>query len=345
MSDMNSNNNNGGNNSLELSFDIDSILNKNKRRPKFKFEYLKDGVQSFRILPSFDAANRQLEHSYSVHWLTTENGKPAKVLCTYPTERFCPVCHQNRETKEMLEVAKKANPTSENTKRLMEAERRTSLSKSVYYNAVNASGEPVILELNSTVSKLLEQLIVDAALKKNFDPTALRGGVWFEFTKSGKGRDSVRVDFRRVSKLVDGEMVDILDRSPMAEDLIARLPNAVANIHDPKTMWIRTVSSSDLSDYLKGLKPLPEANTASSKPGMSVAGATSHDAESADAYAQKRGAVPTAVAATSTQVNQSSSSTQSPSGGAGKSISDFKAEAERLQALAMGGGSKPNGNN
>lgn len=306
-----------------LGFDIESLTNKGKKRSKHTFEYLKEGVHAYRILPSFNPADRRLEHTYSVHWLTGETGKPMKVLCTYGAERYCPICLAYRETKKTHEHAKLSDPNSENTRQLAESERKLSGSKSIYYNAVNASGEPVVLELNSTASKDLENLIIEAVQKKGFDPTALNGGVWFEFTKKGKGRDSVRVDYRRISKLVNGDMVDVLDRTAFSDELVARLPNAVANIHDPKNLWIKEYTSAQLSDFLRG-KPLPVNNSYVGAPTADESQEIRSEASPAPVSVASRTSIPTPVAATSVSTG-------------GKTVEDYRAEAEKLKRLSSNG--------
>jgi len=254
---------------------LEALLNKGKRKPKVKFEYLKPGKQFFRILPSFDPTNRRIEASYSMHWLTGENGKSVKVQCTYYSEKYCPICEAKKATEELLNHAKQTAPEAENTKRLAEAAQKLGVSRSTYYNAVNAAGEHCVLELNSTVSKALEALIIKAHTENNFDAVAINGGVWFEFEKIGKGRDSVRVDYKRITKMVDGEMVDTRDRSALSEDLVARLPQSAVKLNDPKNLYIKTYSAAELADYLKG-KPLPNTNY---QQGASSSSSSSEDQE------------------------------------------------------------------
>lgn len=316
---------------MDLDY-LDALMNKGKRSPKCKFEYLKDGTQVYRILPSFDPADRRMEHTYAVHWLTGENGKPMKALCTYFTERFCPLCAAHRETKTAYEHSLATNgPEASNTKHLAQSLQKLSSSKTIYYNAVNMAGEPVVLELNSTVSKALEALIIEAATKKGFDPLALKGGVWFTFTKTGKGRDSVRVDYRRTMKVVEGDMAEILDRTPFSDELIARLPQAVANIHDPKTLWIREYTSAQLGDYLKG-KPLP--NPFKRAEGSSITQVATQEAGSSVETSQQ------ISSGTTQEAPKSVTPVATPQAAPGVDFGKYAAEAERLKRLAaLTGGS------
>lgn len=302
-------------NQIDLGFDIEALINKGKKRSKYKFEYLKDGTQAFRILPSFDPANRRLEHTYALHWLSDAEGKSIKTLCTYYTEKFCPICNAHKDTKASYDHAVASDPNSVNTKNLAAALQKLSVSKANYYNAVSSSGEPVILELNSTVTKALEALIIEAYQKKGFDATAIKGGVWFEFTKTGKGRDSVRVDYKRLSKLIEGEMVDILDRSEIGPELVARLPTSVANIHDPKVLYIKEFSSSELSDYLRGI-PLPSQRPVSEVRSPAVSYTPAAETVKEEILKEER----TVVEAISTT--------------APAALNDYASHAERLKKLA-----------
>lgn len=327
-------------NGIELGFDIEALINKGKKRNKYKFEYLKEGAQGFRILPSFDPSNRRIESTHAVHWLTGENGKIVKAACTYYTEKFCPLCTAHKETKEAYDHASKSDPTSQNTKRLAEAMKKLSVSRSTFYNAVNASGEPVILELNQTVAKLLEGLIIEAYQKKNFDATALAGGVWFEFTKVGKGRDSVRVDYKRLSKMVEGELVDVLDRTALSPDLLARLPTAVANIHDKKTLWIKECSSQELADYLRG-KPLPNTNYGNAGAASTEETDDTEVGQAPDAEAAPVAQAPVQQAAPApapVKQVQSAAPVVATYAAPAKSLQDYASHAERLKKLA-----NPNG--
>ncbi len=239
---------------LELGFDLDALLNKSKKRSRYKFESLKEGSAIYRILPSFNPANRKLDETYNMHWLTGSSGNPMKVACTYYTEKYCPICEAWKAAKEAYESARKESPDGAHAKRLAEAEQRLRKSRYVYYNALNAANEPVILQLSSTVSGLLDKKIIEAVQEKSFDPTALKGGVWFKFSKQGKGRESVAVDFNRISATdADGEIVEKLDRRPVADDLASQLPGLVADLTNTEILWIKTFSSKELADYLRGV--------------------------------------------------------------------------------------------
>ena len=283
-----------GNETLELGFDLEALINKGKRRPKVKYESLKEGTQGFRILPPFNPARRDLNYTYHVHWVQGASGL-IKVMCTYYTEKYCPLCEQHKSVTETLERLKKENPKSEQISMLQEAEQKLRKSRTVYYNAVNSNQEVVVLQLSSTVSQLLDKKIIEAAQKKQFDATSLKAGVWFEFTKSGKGRDSVTVDFRRISKEVNGELVEVLDRTPIKVEVVENIETLVTEIHKPEALWIKTFTARQLADYLRGVL-LEEAN--------------------------------------GNKANEADSSDEAPSAPPPSGMSDAQAEATRLRSLA-----------
>ena len=235
-----------------LGFDLDSILGGKKSKTNFK--YLEEGSAVYRILPPFDPANRQLSAEHNFHWVQDAGGKNIKVQCTYYTEKYCPMCTASKELEKARDAAKAVDgEKSENYKRLNAAVMKVQKTKSIYYNALTLNNEVVVLQLSKTVSDLLNKKLTEAVREKNQDPTALTSGYWFKFNKQGKGRDSVTVDFHRTSKIVEGEEVEVLNRTPVPAELIATLSEKVADLFSRKTMWIKEYSSVELADYLNGV--------------------------------------------------------------------------------------------
>lgn len=304
---------------------LEHILNKGKRRSRHKFESLKEGSTVYRILPSFNANNPQIEAVYRVHWLTGEEGRMTKVACTYYTERYCPLCEKHRETKDALQAAKATDPNSQNAKRLQEAEDKLRVSKAIFYNAVNAANELVVLQVSATVSGLLEKKIVEAVQQKGFDPLAVNGGVWFRFTKQGKGRDSVTVDYNRISvKDADGEIAEKLDRRALPEELTARIASDSADIHSPGTVYVNEYSSAELAAYLRGT-PLPSRRRTDA---VAAPSASNQASESSNSMTSTRGAV-TADVEDDVPIEPAGRS----GAAATKSAADYAAEAERFRRL------------
>lgn len=303
---------------LNLGFDLDSILG-NKNKSKFAFKYLEEGVAVYRILPPFDPANRQLSAEHNFHWVQDEATKNIKVQCTYYTEKYCPLCNAAKEIETARDAVKATEgDKSENYKRLNAAAMKVQKTKSIYFNALTLNNEVVILQLSSTVAALLNKKLAEAVSEKNQDPTLVTAGYWFKFSKVGKGRDSVTVDFHRTSKIVDNEEVEVLNRTPVPAELIATLPEKVANLFDRKTMWIKEYAGVELADYLKGI-PLKDKYK---KQGQSEGSIAQDVARNYADEAPKDGG--------------GYAKAEENSAPANNAVDAFAAEASRLRALAQG---------
>jgi hypothetical protein len=267
--------------SIELGFDLDALLNSGNKngglRRKTKTEYLKTGTAFYRILPSFDPVDRRINYEYYMHWITGENGQKMKVQCTKSTEGHCPLCDASKMNEESFERAKANGSSDEQIKRFEEAAKSLRASRSVYFNALNAAGEVVVLELNITATKLLAKKMEEAK-SLNFDPTHPKTGVWFKFSKAGSGRDAYEVDFKKISIMVDGESAEKRDRTPIADDLLERIPTSVADLKNPDNMYVQVFSSKDLAAFVRGT-PLVSKYQKKSPPGTGFTPTTSVQAD------------------------------------------------------------------
>jgi hypothetical protein len=248
---------------IEVGFDLNALINKGKRFNSVKSEFLKEGDSFYRIIPpALGAANRELNHKWVTHWITGQNGKKMQVACTYYTEKYCPLCAIAKEIQAQIDrITEKGERKTESfsdeekqeLKRLWEAKREYESTRSFAYLAFNANNEVVALKLSSTVSQLLDKKIYQAATEYGFDPTAFNGGVWFKFSKQGKGRDSVTVDFKRVVTKVGNKIQEELDQTDLPEDALNRLNNSRPDIHSAKDMWVKEYSALQLANFLKGI--------------------------------------------------------------------------------------------
>lgn len=248
---------------LELGFDLGALLNKGKKFNSVKSEFLKEGDSFYRLIPPAPgAANRELNHKWVTHWITGSNGKKMQVACTYFSEKYCPLCAIAKDIQSNIDrITEKGERKPESfsedekaeLKRLWEGKRQFEATRTFAYLAFNANNEVVALKISSTVSQLLDKKVFQAATEYGFDPTALKGGVWFKFSKQGKGRDSVTVDFKRVVSKVNGKIQEELDQSDLPEDALNRLNNSRPDIHSPKDMWVKEYSAAQLGAFLKGV--------------------------------------------------------------------------------------------
>jgi len=281
-------------NNIELGFDLDALLNTGNKgafRRRNKTEYLKAGTAFYRILPSFDQSDRRINFEYYMHWITGENGQKMKVQCTKGTEGYCPLCEAAKIQEEMVTRAKAQGKDSAQLKLMEEAVKSLRASRSIYFNAVNAAGEVVALELNMTTTKLLAKKM-EQAKSLGFDPTHPKSGVWFRFTKNGQGRDAYEVDFKKIPVQVDGEVLEKNDRTALTDDLIGRLETSVTDLKNPENMYIQIFTSKELADFLRGvpLKSKFQKKTQSAADGGAEASAGETEQTHAAAPASNGGA-------------------------------------------------------
>lgn len=242
------------NDTLELGFDLDALMSSGGGKyRKYKTEYLKEGTAFYRVLPSFDPVDRRINFEYYMHWLTGDNNKMMKVQCTKGTEGYCPLCEASKQAETAAKsVEQNEGKDSAHYKQLMDTSEALRASRSVYFNAVNAAGEPVILELNATTVKLLAKKM-EKAKELGFDPTHPKTGAWFRFSKNGKGRDAYEVDFKKVQVVIDGETLEKNDRTPLTDEMIEKLPTTVADLKNPDNLYIQVFTSKELADFLRGV--------------------------------------------------------------------------------------------
>ena len=246
------------------------------------------GLTHLRILPPYGTNNnRALFHKYSRHWgFQGENGQTFPVACSYPTERFCPVCQKVKDVEGELKRIMGAFTKIEDlpadqqkaAKELDDYIYKYRCENVWVYNAATLDGRAVALELKWTSHKNLWGddkkflgRIKEVVNKYQIDPTSVRTGVWFTFDKSGTGLNTAYpVEIKKIVKVVAGEQAEVNDRTPLPDTLIEAIeaqlkaagPNGVApgpltDIHtlmDPMT-------AAQLGAILKGA-PIPKRKRA-----------------------------------------------------------------------------------
>ena len=242
-----------------LSFNLDSVENENAGGAR-KREKIKEGISCYRILPPYGTqANGSLSHRYTVHWgFMGANGKERSVMCSYPTEGYCPVCQRVREAEDELKRAQ-ANGNEAKAKELEKYISSFRAKKFWLYNAVTSDGRIVMLELGKTAHDALSKKISEAARRKvgAFDPTSPETGVWFEFSRTGKGLNTeYSVDYKKISvTLDDGSVADKPDRTPLSPELVEAIKAALAGtgggMHDIHVAH-EPMTSNHLRDLMNG---------------------------------------------------------------------------------------------
>lgn len=146
--------------------------------------------------------------------------------------------------------------------------------KKFYMNVMNAAGEFGFLKIGYKAKKLLDAKIAELREKKKIDPLALEQGVWFNFKRSGTGRETQDiVDVVMESFEVEGETVEKIKRAPLSEDQINKaltdcddLINAGGFKITPEQVEMLVASSGDPED-VDTVFNLPQRN---SKPAEKV---------------------------------------------------------------------------
>jgi hypothetical protein len=320
------------NNNLELTelgFDLDDLTGEGKKRNRVNFAKIEQGASSFRILPSFNPANKKISHTWVTHWLTGPSGKKTQVQCTYYTEQYCPICERHKEIEEQIKrLGDSGDSDADVLEELKESEEALRRSKNVYMNALNANNELVVLRISATVEKLLGVLFKDAVEKKKFDPTNPKTGTWIEFTRNGTGQAAVKVDYKKIIKVVDGEEFEKRDHTPITDEQLDYLKTAATDIHSPEKVLVKTFSAKQLADFLRGI-PLEQQEPISSK-------VRSGEAAPAARTTPANGS--TGSAPQSESPSEKPASAVAPASGTQANL-NVAAELERLRSLA-GGGSK-----
>lgn len=242
-----------------VSFDLGTLDGGNDTFVKFERERIQpDKEQHYRILSPFGAdAKGSLFHRYSIHWgLTGERGQQKPVACSYPTEGFCPICKRVWDSEDELKRAQEANDQA-SVKELTNYLKTWRARRFFVYNAVTADGRVVILEIPKTAHDQLMELVKDCVYNKGFDPTSLSDGVWFTFSKSGKGfKTEYKVKIKKI--IVDPkEGLEKPDRSPVSDDLVARITEQVKKAGEEGPMYdihdlYEARSSRELQSFIEG---------------------------------------------------------------------------------------------
>jgi hypothetical protein len=213
---------------------------------------IKDGTQRYRLLPSMKSliasgtwAVFQREH---FGYRATDRKDPTKTkirtfLCieksnpkTKMVEVSCPECREIENKKQLRddrekeirdECKAKGILDSDKieaiaTKRLQDIDewlKAHNLSKNWYVNVMTEDGEFGVLRMRHTAKQALDVRIEECRNRK-MDPFAIGAGVFFEFKRSGKGRDTTyTVDVAMDMQEVNGQVAMMVKRGPLTEAL------------------------------------------------------------------------------------------------------------------------------
>jgi hypothetical protein len=150
-----------------------------------------------------------------------------------------------------IDELKKAGE-SEEAAALAEECGRIKVKKTFLLNAANKNGEVGMFEITKTAHDQLIELMREYLNKYGKNPTSLKDGVWFVFSRSGKGFNTeYKVSMNRtIITLEDGDQVEKVDRTPLAANIVENYEKLAYDIH----VMYKPIFSGDLQRILDGEK-------------------------------------------------------------------------------------------
>ena len=233
--------------SIQLNIDDMESVSKQSQIHRFK---ITEGTHVLRVLPPFGTNhNNMASKEVNLHWgFTASNGQVRPVSCAYKHEGYCPICVRAREL-ETLAARAKANGDEELEKQNLSDSQKLRNRKTFIYNVADKNGTVGVLELTKSTHDELIKLFKEYITKYDLDPTSLTEGVWFQISREGKGlKTRYTVKFNRVMAKVDGELIEKLDRSALAENIVTNYDKVAVDIHK----LYQPVAASDLQRILDG---------------------------------------------------------------------------------------------
>lgn len=235
--------------SVNEELNLDGMASGNRREIK-RFK-VTEGSHLYRILPPFGTdhqkrASRQIQ----LHWgYMTSDGKKRPLVCSYQHEGSCPICIKVKSMEEDLKALKDSGADEDEIKELEQTISARRVKRSFLLNAANKEGEVGVLEIPKTAHDQLLDLMREQITKFAKNPTSLKDGVWFLFTRSGKGfKTEYKVAVNKAIVKVDGEDLERVDRAPLAPAISEDYESLAYDIHS----MYKPQSSADLARIVNG---------------------------------------------------------------------------------------------
>lgn len=237
---------------------------------------IKEGVSVFRVLPPFgETANGYPYRRWPLVWLTDpQTGTRRPYVSPFGTEKRCPFTEYTKELQAKAERMKVEGASKEDLRKINEQIALFRPKTIFLYNASDKNGNVGILELKATAHDALKKLMGEYIQEYSQDPTSLNNapddsGVWFKFTRSGKGFDTKYAVEKEQTKVKEGTRILFEDdRSPLPEHVMKNYEQLAYDIHN-----IYTVRSYDeCKDILLANIRAYEAGTLGNTNGASGAG-------------------------------------------------------------------------
>jgi hypothetical protein len=228
---------------------LDGMSSSGNRREINRFK-VTEGSHIFRILPPFGTNHNNVpSRQVQLHWgFKKKDGNTSPVPCSYPHENYCPICEHVKERKALAE-REKAQGNTELAESILKDVSQIDVRRTYLLNAANKAGEVGILELTKTSIDQLINLLKQYQNKYGKNPVSLTTGVWFVFSRTGKGFNTkYTVEFNKTMLEVDGDMVEKVDNTALSPNIVENFDKVAYDIHK----MYASVSSSDLKKVLAG---------------------------------------------------------------------------------------------
>lgn len=200
---------------------------------------VQDGSNQYRLLPPYGAEevhdNRPFKRWATV-WLLDDQGRNRPYASPFSFgEDKCPVFEYSKalaEKIENLEFEYKAKGMSDDEikdalKAVRSVQWKLKLGYKYAYNACDRSGSVGILEVPSSVHKLIFEKMKGYVNDYSQDPTSLNSdqddsGIWFDINRTGQKRDTkYSVEFVQTIQTINGKKVRVDDQSALPENVVA----------------------------------------------------------------------------------------------------------------------------
>lgn len=236
--------------SANEELNLDGMQSGRREINRFK---ITEGSHIYRVLPPFGTDHqRKASRQIQLHWgFYKSDDKTSPLTCSYPFEGTCPICLHVKE----LEAAAEKEKTLGNTDTAEDLAKEAlgiRARKTFLLNAANQNGEVGVLEITKTAHDQMIELMREYLNKYGKNPTSLKDGIWFVFSRSGKGFQTVyKVTINKsIVTLEDGDQVEKVDRSPLAQNIQENYEKLAYDLH---TMY-KPCKASDLKRVLDGEK-------------------------------------------------------------------------------------------
>lgn len=231
------------------------------------------GKVSVRVLPPYKGTGIAAKHV--IHWgLTNENGGLTPVKCSYHgPERYCPICDHVRNLEKELNtyVDKDGNQlvsgTEDRTKALKESIGSLKAKTTYLLNVVDfTDGQIKVMQIPKTAFEQLIEKMEERFNQTKVDPTDLTKGIWFTFSRKGKGFNTVySCDFKKILKTTaDGEEAEVKDVSPLSAEVVTAVTSQLSgkdgSMRDLAALYTSR-SAAELKSFLDGAPVTNHRNT------------------------------------------------------------------------------------